>query len=157
MPKKLHARLEKKTERHTVEVVNRWRFQKRKERYEIEVFVEARGRWEPFAVAMDGTGIAAEALTGYVVDALNEKQQQKIAVDEAVRAMEMLLDEGLTWATEIEADHATRRLREQSAALRQMLDALDRVMEQGVTAETKQEAARAIASLRQQKSIENQF
>ena len=79
---------------HPADVVNRWRFQKRNERYEIEVFVEARGRWEPFAVTMEGTGIAAEALAGYVVDVLNEKQQQKIAVDDARRALETLLEEG---------------------------------------------------------------
>ena len=157
MTKKLRVQLEQTTGGHPADAANRWRLQKRKERYEIEVFVEARGRWEPFAVAMDGTGIAAEALTGYVVDVLNEKPQQKNAVNEAVRALEALLEEGLTWATEMDADHASRRLKEESAAVRKMLDALDRVMEQGVTPETKLEAARAITGLKQHKNIENQF
>jgi hypothetical protein len=157
MPKKLRDRLEKKTGRHASQVVNRWRFEKRGDRYEVDVFNEARGKWALVAVVMGTTEIPAEALAGYVVQVLNEKQEHGVVLDEAVQALQSVLDEGVTYATEMEAEHAIRRLKQQGAVLQQLLQVLDMVVAQGITATTKREAQRTLADLKDYKIAADHF
>lgn len=157
MPKKLSDRLEKKTGRYALQVVNRWRFEKRDGRYEIDVFSESGGKWTPAAVMMGTSGVSGEALAAYVVGVLNEKQQQSVVLDEAVHALQTILQEGVTWATEVEADHAIRRLKEQGAVMREVQDVLDLVVDRGITAETKEKAQRTLAGLKNCKIIADQF
>jgi hypothetical protein len=157
MPRKLSDKLEKKTGRHAWEVVNRWRFEKRGGRCEIDVFGEARGKWARAAVVVGAPGMRAEALAGYVVEVLNEKQQQSVALNEAVYALETILEEGVTWATEIEADSAVERLKEQTALLREVQEVLDLVVAEGVTASTKARAQQTLAGLKNCRIIPDQF
>ena len=157
MPKKLSAKLEKKISLRAYQGTPRWRFDKRGEKLEIDVFAEERREWLPVATVRGGVGIEAGALAEYVVSVLNEKQREAVILSTALHALKSVLEEGLTFSTEQEIDHAISEVKTQCSALGNVLKVLEHVAQDGLTAETRQEAKQTVTDLSNCRIVANQF
>ena len=157
MPKKLSARLEKKISLRAYRGTPRWRFDKRGDKFEIDVFAEEQREWLPVAMIKDAVGIEAGALAEYVVSVLNEKQQEAVMLSTALHALKSVLEEGFTFSTEQEIDHAISEVKSQCAVLRDVLKVLELVAGNGLTAETRHEASQTMTSLKNYRIVANQF
>jgi hypothetical protein len=78
------------------------------DRWEICAYVEASGRLEVVAEVLPTSGYTAETLAGFIVGLVNDSQN--IMVD-ALTALEVFLQEGLTFASEQAGDVVASRIR----------------------------------------------
>jgi hypothetical protein len=81
-----------------------WHCRHHGDRSEIAAYVEASGRWETVADILPTSGASAEALATFITRLVNATQQNKDLLRDAMRALEAVMTEGLTFATEQEAD-----------------------------------------------------
>ena len=157
MPRKLSAKLEKKISLRAYQGAPRWRFDRRGEKLEIDVFAEEGREWLPVATVRGGIGMEAGALAEYVVSVLNQKQREAVILSTALHALKSVLEEGLTFSTEQEIDHAISDVKTQCSALWNILKVLELVAQNGFTVETRQEAKQIMANLSNCRIVANQF
>jgi hypothetical protein len=153
MAKALRQKLERKNRAHTAGAVHRWRFEQQGGRYVIEIFEDAEG-WASVAVVTGTAGLRAEALAGYMVHVLNQKQQESTVLDEAVHALSELMKDGVTYGTEYDADRSVRSLQDLTEIFRQLVDTLELALEEGVTPATKKRADRTLAFIRDHRTAD---
>jgi hypothetical protein len=93
-----------------------WRCEPRGSDCVLLAFAEARGKWETVALVKKTSGASAKALADYIAGVLNglhsDRQLLKVAQD----ALEAILEEGLNYSTEQDADIVIRRLKNRTAA-----------------------------------------
>jgi predicted transcriptional regulator len=88
-----------------------WRCQHHGERSEIAAYVEASGTWETVAIIPQTSGATSEALAEFIARAVNQSQQCENLHQAAIRALESVIEEGLTFTSEQEAERVIERLR----------------------------------------------
>jgi hypothetical protein len=89
-----------------------WRWQARGDQCELVAYVEASGKWETVATILRTSSASAESLANFIVGVVNDVREDNDAVHGAFRALESLMNEGLTFTIEQEAASAVERLRQ---------------------------------------------
>jgi hypothetical protein len=92
-----------------------WRCEPRGDDCDIMAYVEASGRWEAVATIPATPGARADELGGFIVRLVNDSQEQGDVIHAALTALEAILEEGLTFTTEQEAERAIERLKAHGA------------------------------------------
>jgi hypothetical protein len=93
-----------------------WRCEPRDSDCALLAFAEARGKWEAVALVKKTSGASAKALADYIVGVLNGLHSDGMLLKVAQGALEALLEEGLNYSTEQDADIVIRRLKSRTAA-----------------------------------------
>lgn len=88
-----------------------WRCERRGEHCEIVAYADASGAWETIAVIPSTSGASADFLAGFIVNLVNESQEDSDVLEAARKALEAVMEEGLTFSTEQEAEHVIDRLK----------------------------------------------
>lgn len=81
-----------------------WKCVNLAERSEIIAYVEASGRWETVAVVPPTSGTGAEELAAFITRVVNATLQNRDLLQDAMKALEAVVQEGLNYSTEQEAD-----------------------------------------------------
>lgn len=74
-------------------------------------WVEASGAWEKVATIHATTGATPVALSEHIMTIINASHGGQDLLNEALAALEAILDEGLTYSTEQEADLIVARIK----------------------------------------------
>lgn len=77
---------------------------------EVHGLIAASGAWELVAIAQPVTGSTAIEVADSIIAAFNVQRQQADLLDEARDALQAVLDEGLTYATEQGAEHVVNNI-----------------------------------------------
>lgn len=92
-----------------------WRTEHHDDRSEIAAYVEASGKWETVAVIPHTPGASAETLAEFIMGIINDSQKNRDLLRDATRALEAVMEEGLTFSTEQDADAILKRVKGASA------------------------------------------
>jgi hypothetical protein len=77
---------------------------------EILAYVEG-SDWEKALTVHPTSGASAESLAAYVTAVINEHQGKSDLLHDAMRALESVMEEGLNFSTEQDADHVIARIK----------------------------------------------
>jgi hypothetical protein len=91
--------------------VHPWRCTHHGDRSEVFAYAEASGTWELVLEVRSSSGATAEELAIYIVNLVNDRREDQPALEQAFAALDGVLQDGLTFTTEQEADHAVERLK----------------------------------------------
>ena len=86
-----------------------------KERVEITAYVEASGKWETILTAHQTSGDGAEAVATYVTAIINQYQSKADLLQEAITALQSVMDEGLNYSTEQAADRVLTSIKKRAS------------------------------------------
>ena len=89
-----------------------WRCEPRGGDCALLAFVEASGDWETVALVKKTSAASAEAVAGYIAGLVNDLYKERPLLDAARSALEAVLEEGLNYSTEQDADIVLRRMKE---------------------------------------------
>jgi len=93
--------------------VHPWQCRHLKDRSEITAYVEASGEWETILTVHPTSGASAEVVAAYVAALVNEHQSKADLLQEAMKALELCLEEAqLTFTSEQAADRVVTRIKE---------------------------------------------
>jgi hypothetical protein len=79
-------------------------------------FVEASGKWKTIALVKKTPGASAETAAAYIAGLVNDMHENGDVLQSALEALEAIVDEGLNFSTEQDADIVIRRLKNRYAA-----------------------------------------
>ena len=88
-----------------------WKCNHQADRSEIIAYVEASGKWETVAVIPATSGASPEALATFIVRAVNATQQNRDLLRDAMHALEAVLNDGLNFTTEHEAESVVTNIK----------------------------------------------
>jgi hypothetical protein len=88
-----------------------WRCQPTKDGCELIAYVGASGQWETVAVIQPTSAMEAKALGDFIVSLVNERQQDGDVLQAAFDALGGVLQEGLNFSTEQDADRVVAALK----------------------------------------------
>ncbi len=88
-----------------------WRYETRGDPCAIMASAKESNAWEMVALTFPTSSASAEETARFIVGLLNDAQSEDSAAKAALRALEAVIEEGLTWSTEQEAEHAIERLK----------------------------------------------
>jgi hypothetical protein len=109
--KRKAANKNKKTGLRSYYGLHPWRCTHHGDRSEVFAYVEASGKWETVLVVRASSGTTAEELAVYIVNLVNDRREDQDALEQAFAALDAVLQDGLTFTTEQEAEHAAERLK----------------------------------------------
>ena len=90
-----------------------WQCRHFNDQSEILAYVEASGAWEAIATVNPTSGFSAENIAGFICTLINDNQNGKSLLLEAMNVLQHCLDEErLTFSSEQEADRVVTRIRE---------------------------------------------
>jgi hypothetical protein len=88
-----------------------WRCQSTKDGCELSAYVDASGQWEPIAFVQPTSDADARALGEFIVSLVNERQRDGDLLQAAFDALGGVLEQGLTFSTEQDADRVVETLK----------------------------------------------
>lgn len=88
-----------------------WRCHHHPDRSEIAGYVEASGKWERVAVVSPTTGTSAKDVAEFIVRTINAGQKNQDLLRDATRAVEAMIEEGLNFSTEQDAEAILKRMK----------------------------------------------
>jgi predicted protein tyrosine phosphatase len=89
-----------------------WQCQHHQGRSQITAYIEASGEWEATLTVHPTSGASAETLAAYVAAIINEHQGKADLLHEAMKALELCLEEDrLTFTSEQAADRVITRIK----------------------------------------------
>jgi hypothetical protein len=88
-----------------------WRCQHLPGYSEITAYAEASQKWELVAVVSPASGVSANEVAEFIIRALNESQRDHDLLRAAMLALEGVMEEGLTYSTEQDADVVVQRIK----------------------------------------------
>lgn len=94
----------------------------------IEAYVEASSKWESVAIVLPTSGASAEKMARFIVGAVNDNQKSERLFQEALDALEAVIQEGLTYSTEQEIELVIAELRRRHNSGSAAPDTLDRMV-----------------------------
>ena len=81
-----------------------WQCHNSKDHSEITAYVEASGTWQVVAIIQPTAGASTGAIAQFICGLVNDYQKNKDLLREAMKALESVLNEGLNYSTEQDAD-----------------------------------------------------
>lgn len=88
-----------------------WQCSHKCEHSEISAYVEVSGAWETVATIHPTTGANAKVVATFFTDLINDKLRNGDVLQAALSILEEIVQDGLTYSTEHEADHVIERLK----------------------------------------------
>jgi hypothetical protein len=88
-----------------------WRIEGKGESCDLIAYVEASGDWETVATIPATSGASADDIASFIAGLVNDNRENAEVLDEAFAALGAVLQEGLTFTTEQEAEHVLKRLK----------------------------------------------
>jgi hypothetical protein len=88
-----------------------WRCQPCEGGCELIAYVDASGQWETVAIVQPTSNATARALAEFIVGLVNEQQRDSDVLQAAFDALDGLLEQGLTFSTEQDADRVIETLK----------------------------------------------
>jgi hypothetical protein len=90
---------------------NPWRVEVEEEGAVIEAYVEGTDTWESIAIVLATSGASAGKMARFIVGLVNDNQKQEPLLEDTLAALEAVIEEGLTFASEQAIEHAVTGLR----------------------------------------------
>lgn len=112
MPKVSKNKSASTTKQQSMFPAQPWKCIHHRDYSEITAYVEASGQWEIVATIQTNAGASSEAIANFICGTVNNNQQNKNLLQEAMEALEICLeDEGLTFSSEQAADRVLTRIK----------------------------------------------
>jgi hypothetical protein len=89
-----------------------WRCSSSGNKVLVQAFVEASSHWEAIIEVRSSSDASAKDLSGYIARVINEHSMRQAVLNEVKTALELIEEEGMTYSSELAADHALRRLKQ---------------------------------------------
>jgi hypothetical protein len=84
--------------------IQSWECRHDKDRSEIKAYVEASGTWETILTVHPTSGASAETMAAYITAIINQQQRKQDLLQDAMDALELVMNDGLTFSSEQAAD-----------------------------------------------------
>jgi hypothetical protein len=88
-----------------------WECRHLEDRSALTAYVEASGEWETILTVHPTSGASAEVVAAYVAAIINEHQSKADLLQEAMKALQFIMEDGLTFTTEQAADRVVTRIK----------------------------------------------
>ena len=113
MPKatKTHKSTAASNDQRDFHSLRRWQCRHHKKHSDIVAFIEADETWQPVATVHSTHGVDAEVMASYVATLVNQHHEKQDLLRSAMVALEALVNEGLTFDTEQEADSVLKQMK----------------------------------------------
>jgi hypothetical protein len=92
-------------------MVQPWEYRNSGDQTEIMAYVEASGAWEVVAVVQPTSGASAEALAAYITAIVNQQQRRQDLLQDAMHALELVMEDGLNFSSEQAVEHALHNIK----------------------------------------------
>ena len=100
-----------KAKTRTYYALHPWQVKQESDQAEVHAYVEASGAWEKIATIHPTPGASADTLAAYIIGIVNAHHQSHDLLNAALNALEAIVDEGLTYSTEQDADTVIERIK----------------------------------------------
>jgi hypothetical protein len=87
-----------------------WKCDHRSGKSELAAFVETSGSWETVAIIQPTSDTSAQTLADFMEGLINNRQQYGAVLDAAREALEEIINTGLNFSTEEEAEEVIARI-----------------------------------------------
>jgi len=91
--------------------IHPWAVQHQPKHSEIEAYVEASGEWEIVLNVRSTSGATHETMAEYILSIIHEHQKKQSALQDAMHALELVLNEGITFSSEQAIGQAVTRIK----------------------------------------------
>jgi len=88
-----------------------WGIQHQPNHSEIDAYVEASGEWEIVLNVRSTSGASHETMAQYILSIIHEHQKKQSALQDAMHALELVLNEGITFSSEQAIGQAVTRIK----------------------------------------------
>jgi hypothetical protein len=110
-PKKVSNANQLSTKVRSYYTVQPWECRHDNNRSEIIAYVEASGKWETVLTVHPTLGASTEVLATYICHLINQHQLKENALQEAMSALELVMNDGLTFSSEQAVERAFNNLK----------------------------------------------
>jgi len=105
-----------KSQSHTKKPINfysihPWACRHLKDHSEITAYVEISSKWEKVLDVCSTSGSHHETMAGYILSVIHEHQKKQNALHDAMNALQLVLNDGLTFTTEQAMEHAVTNIK----------------------------------------------
>lgn len=92
-------------------MVHPWEHSNCGDQTEVSAYVEASGKWEVVAVVRPTSGASAETIASYITGIINQQQRRQDLLQDAIHALELVMNDGLNFSSEQAIEHALRGIK----------------------------------------------
>lgn len=91
--------------------IHPWKYHTHKDHSEIIAYVEASGDWETVLIVHDTAGANHETMAIFILAIINEHQEKRNVLCDAMDALELIINDGLTFTSEQAAEHVITNIK----------------------------------------------
>jgi hypothetical protein len=110
-PKKVSNANQPATKVRSYYTIQPWECRHDNNRSEILAYVEASGKWETILTVHPTSGASTEALGSHICNLINQHQIKENILQEAMSALELVMNDGLTFSSEQAVERAFNNLK----------------------------------------------
>ncbi len=105
------AAIDDETQSARIYSLHPWRCTHHSTHSELVAYVEASGQWETVLTVSPTSGTSAKLMANFIMTLVNSYRQNNDLLRKAIKALEAIMQEGLTYSTEQEVDAAVTSIR----------------------------------------------
>jgi hypothetical protein len=90
-----------------------WRCEHSADHSKIQAYSDASGKWEIVAIIPPTPGLTPETLAEFIANIINANQKNQDLLRSAMKALEDVIEEGITFSTEQAADSVIAQIKKQ--------------------------------------------